>query len=74
MSEQNKEKQATADYTVLRRLRHNGDKFAPGSTVELTESEAKRLIALGVVKEAEKSAEKSKSGSKGTGSGTPAEK
>ncbi|WP_127488461.1 DUF7210 family protein [Paenibacillus ehimensis] len=71
MSEQSKEKRTTAEYTVLRRLRHNGDKLAPGMTVQLTEEEADRLIALGIVKAAEKPVEKTKSGGKKQGAGDP---
>lgn len=70
MSEQSKEKQTTAEYAVLRRLRHNGKKYESGSTVDLTEGEAAELIALGIVKAAEKPVEK-KSGGKNQGSGDP---
>lgn len=39
-----------ADYTVAMYLRHDGEQYAPGETVSLTEGQAKRLVHLGAVK------------------------
>jgi hypothetical protein len=39
----------TKAYKVLRPLDHNGDRYEPGSTVELPDAAAKKLTALGVV-------------------------
>ncbi len=40
---------STASYEVLKPLRHDGDPYAPGDTVTLTDDQAAELRALGVV-------------------------
>lgn len=41
--------QTRATYTVASPLEHDGDLYAPGDPVELTEAEAAPLLAGGVV-------------------------
>jgi len=48
MSEENKAPE-TSRYMVMKRLRHNGKQQALGTTLELTDEEAKPLLALGVI-------------------------
>lgn len=42
-------KPATQLYTVLGNLEHDGEPYAPGSPVELTDDQAKPLLDLQVV-------------------------
>jgi len=36
-------------YPVKQRLRHNGEKYLPGGTVEMGAKEGSRLVAMGVL-------------------------
>lgn len=46
------DKAATKPYTVLGNLEHDGDRYPPDSTVDLTDDQAKPLLDLQVVKPA----------------------
>ncbi|KZL05522.1 hypothetical protein [Pseudovibrio sp. Ad26] len=43
----------TNTYPVLAALRHNGTRYEPGDTVDMTEAQAETLQALGILSEAE---------------------
>ncbi|SDR15612.1 hypothetical protein [Pseudovibrio sp. Tun.PSC04-5.I4] len=42
----------TKNYPVLAGLRHNGKRYEPGESVEMTEAQAETLQALGILSEA----------------------
>jgi len=39
----------TASYPVLKTMRHDGDDYAAGETVDLTDEQADELFRLGVI-------------------------
>lgn len=45
----NAKPETRAQHEVLSRLDHDGETYLPGDTVELASSQAKELVALGVV-------------------------
>jgi hypothetical protein len=40
---------STAVYPVLKRLRHDGESYGPGETIELDDGQAAGLITAGVI-------------------------